>query len=150
MNKMKYKNNLIFIGILSVVFVLGFITSTVINKDTSPPIMEETEALINSYSNSTGSIDSVEQLSINYYDTANIEMLHYVLEYNNKSTNNLPDYYVTKFGDTIVYNKDNFFKYVALYTVADNLLESRKYIIHGLLVNIKTGEIEEIRKRSEH
>jgi len=150
MKNMKYKNNLIFAGILSAVFVLGFITSSVINKDISTPVINETESLIISYSNSTGSIDSVEQLSINYYDTANIEMLHYVLEYNNKSTNNLPDYYVTKFGDTIVYNKDNFFKYVALYTVADNLLESRKYIIHGLLVNIKTGEIEEIRKRSEH
>jgi len=127
------RNRILFVCILIVVFFLGFITKSVSyeNKKQMTQITE-TEILIKSYSMSNNAIDSFENASVCYYDTANIEMLHYVLEYNDK--NNLPDYYVTAFGDTIEYNKENFFKYFALFTVANNLLESRKHIINGLLI----------------
>jgi len=146
----KHKNNLMFGGLLIGVFVLGFITNVVINKDTTEPtIINETELLITSYSNSIDAIDSIENLSIFYYDTANVEMLHYALTYNMGDANEYPDYYVTNFGDTIEYNKENFFRYVALYTVADNLLESRKHIIYGLLANNLSNEKEMIREKVE-
>jgi len=143
---MKHKNNLMFGGILIVVFVLGFITNTILNKDkNNPSFVSETELLISSYSNSIDAVDSIEILSICYYDTANVEMLHYALNYNRGDINDLPNYYVTNFGDTIEFNKENFFRYVALYTVADNLLESRKHIIYGLLANSIIDKEEGIR-----
>jgi len=58
----------------------------------------------------------------------------------------LTDYYVTNFGDTIAYNKDNFYYYVALYTVAENLLATRKHIINGLLLNV---QMEQMRNKAE-
>jgi hypothetical protein len=144
----KNRNKILFITILIVFFILGFLTNIVLNKNKEPiKSIKETDELISAYSISPNVIDSLEILSIQYYDTANIEMLHYVLEYNNK--NKLPDFYVTSFGDTIEYNKENFFKYFTLYIVADNLLESRKQIINGLLINCTLKEKEEIKNKTK-
>jgi len=116
-------------------------------KEAKPTPINDTEELISKYAELPSAIDSVENLSVCYYDTANLEMLHYVLVYNVKDT--LPDYYVTKFNDSIKYNKENFFRYVALYTVAENLLATRKHIINGLLMDNELNQINEIRHRVE-
>lgn len=142
----KHKSHIILSTILIVVFILGYMTCNTFNNKKSEPL-DENEILINSYSNSSDVIDSIEYLSIKYYDTANVEMLHYVIHYSKKDIKNSPDYYVTNFNDTIHYNKENFFKYVALYTVANNLLESRKHIINGLLINSKIEEIKGIKEK---
>jgi len=134
-----YKSHIILCIILILVFILGFITSNTINKkDNISEPTNDNQILTNFYTKSYNFIDSIEKLSVCYYDTANIEMLHYVLNYSNQDVDSFPDFYITNFNDTIEYTKDNFFKYVALYTVANNLLESRKYIINGLLTNTKT------------
>jgi hypothetical protein len=137
----KNRNKILFITILIVFFILGFLTNIVLNKNKEPiKSIKETDELISAYSISPNVIDSLEILSIKYCHIANTEMLHYIIEYNNK--NKLPDFYITNFGDTIEYNKENFFKYFALYVVADNLLESRKQIINGLLINCTLKEIK--------
>ena len=138
------------ISVLIFVFILGFLTKSIIPKnDNSIKVINESKELLNSYSISLKDIDSIENISILYYDTANVEMLHYAIKYYNSDIDKCPDYYVTKFNDTIEFNKINFFRYVALYTVADNLLESRKYIINGLLMKNNTEELDEIRNKIE-
>lgn len=140
------KKNLMFGFLLLFVFAMGFITNIIFNNSKTNTItINETELLITSYSDLPNAIDSIEKLSIGYYDTANVEMLHYVRDYNIDSSY-LPDYYVTNFGDTIAYNKDNFYYYVALYTVAENLLATRKHIINGLLLNV---QMEQMRNKEE-
>jgi hypothetical protein len=123
-------------------------TCNTFNNKKSEPI-DDNGLLIESYSNSSDVIDSIENLSIKYYDTANVEMLHYVIHYSEQNIKDFPDYYVTNFDDTIYYNKENFFKYIALYTVANNLLESRKHIINGLLINSKIEEIKGIKEKAK-
>lgn len=142
----KYKNKLILICILIFMFILGFLTKSIIPiKSESEEIIKESEEILNSYANSSESIDSIENISIYYYDTANIEMLHYAMNYYDIDIDEFPNYYITNFNDTVDFNKSNFFRYVALYTVADNLLESRKHIINGLLMKNRTEENNNMR-----
>jgi hypothetical protein len=143
----KYKNKIILGAILITVFVLGFLTNSMFNKVNTTTYVNETEVLISNYNKLPFAIDSIENLSVSYNDTANIEMLHYVLQYANEEE--LPDYYITKFGDTIEYNKENFFYYVSMYVVAENLMETRKHIINGLLLNIELEKESKIRKKVE-
>jgi len=146
---MKNKKSKLVLGlILFVVFLLGFMSNSLINKDTKKTeTFTDTEELISKYSNLPEAIDSIENLSVCYYDTANLEMLHYVLEYNDK--HNTSNYYITNFGDSIEYNKENFYRYVALYTVAENLLETRKHIINGLMMDSEINKINKIRNKVE-
>ena len=130
-----YKNKLFLISVLISVFILGYLTNLLFNEDEPLQYINETTELILDYSKLPFAIDSIEQLSIAYYDTANVEMLHYVMNYNDVDVSKFPDYYITNFGDTIDFNKENFYYYVALYMVAENLLTTRKHIINGLLIN---------------
>ena len=68
---------------------------------------------------------------------------------NDKDISKLPDYYVTNSNDTVVYNKENFFYYVAMYVVAENLLETRKYIINGLMMNVYLEEEKNIIEKTQ-
>ena len=146
----KYKNNILFVIILMCVFLLGFLTKGILNKNSySVKYIDETEVLLNHYSDLPYAIDSLEKLSISYIDTANLEMLHYVLEYTDIDDSILPYFYITKFGDTIEYNKENFHYHVAMNKVSENLLITRKHIINGLLLNNKVVEQDKIREKIE-
>jgi hypothetical protein len=145
---MKKLKSVLILAILFVVFLLGYMTSSLIKKDVvDENEITSTEVLIDRYSALPESIDSIEKLSICYYDTANIEMLHYMLEYNDKNVTT--DYYISKFGDTIEYNKENFYKYIALYIVAENLLETRKHIINGLIIDNEIYKKNRIKQKVE-
>lgn len=121
--------------------MLGILTKSLFDKNNySDNSINETKELMEQYSNLPHTIDSLEKISIYCVDTANIELLHYVLEYNGVDDSQLPDYYITNFGDTIEYNKTNFNYYVAMYLVAESLLATRKNIINGLLLNNKLVE----------
>jgi hypothetical protein len=145
--KEKLKNQILLGCLLIVVFILGCVTNSVVSKGgKSFEQVEETERIISDYSSLRSAVDSVEQLSLAYNDTANIEALHYVIKYKDENTDSLPDYYVSNFGDTIMYNKENFYKYVALCLMAENVIEARKHIINGLLLNsmyIEQDELED-------
>jgi hypothetical protein len=146
----KNKKTILIISILLCVFLLGYLSSSVIHKTYKlNKYANESEQLIYDYTHSPNSIDSIENISIKYYDSANVEMLHYVLYYNGVDTNSLPNYYVTHFGDTIPYNKEKFFYYAAMYTVAENLLETRRQIINGLLLNDKVKQNKELREKTK-
>ena len=141
----KYKNKIVFAFILISVFLLGYLVSSLIHKPNyQSKYINETTILISEYSELSNAIDSIENLSVSFYDTANIEMLHYVLKYNDKDISKFPNYYITNSHDTIEYNKENFFYYVAMYVVAENLLETRKHIINGLIMNIHLEEEKNI------
>ena len=139
------KSKIVFGLILISVFLLGFMIKSLTIKPNQVEQLNDTEQIISRYTSLPIAIDSIERLSVCYYDTANLEMLHYVLVYN--KAEELPDYYITKFGDSIEYSKENFFRYAALYTVAENLLETRKHIINGLMMDSELNKINEIRHK---
>lgn len=144
----KHKNEIILGIILLLFFCLGFLAkSLTINKTDNIEMVADTEFLIRDYSKMVASIDSIEKLSMRYYDTANIELLHYAVYYEDLDSCAYSGVYVTHFGDTVVFNKTNFFYYVALYNVAENLLETRKHIINGLIINNTILETDKIRNK---
>ena len=130
------------------VFFLGVMSSSLLRKKQQDnKLIKETEQMLLAYSNTDMSIDSIENIARLYNDTANIETILYVMKYNELTNEQLPDYYTTAFGDTIPYNKDMFFKYVALHYMSKNLLEARKYIINGLLITNDIAEEERIKEK---
>lgn len=152
-NKNKNKNMIKKYSIyllLLLMFVLGFLTNIFFffNEFVSEKNMTETYKKYYDFYELSSSIDSIESLSKANYDTANIEILHYIINY--KNLNEKPETYITYYGDTIEYNKDNFFQTVALLTVAQQLLETRKYIIDGLLLNAQLNEEKKTLDKIKH
>jgi hypothetical protein len=83
----------------------------------------------------SSNMDTLKVKSTMYSDSAAFEMMNYVMKYNDKPSKELPDYYVSGFGDSIKYNKENFFYYTALFKMNNYLGKSRKTIIDGFIVN---------------
>lgn len=141
--KTKSKSLLILVSILLLSFLLGFMTkSLLIETEEKNEMVKETRDLIDEYNNIKTSIDSISNLSTACYDSANLEMMHYALNYNKKDVNKYPNYYISNFNDTIYYNKENFYYYTALYLIGEHLLNTRKYIISGLILDNKKNQIE--------
>lgn len=125
---MKIKIKL-FITLIILVYIGGFISGRLM-KPFRPMDVQKTEIL-------SSKVDLQKQHqkdSDAYLDSANAEMLNFSIRYYHLSNDLLPNRYMTYYGDTITYNKENFYYYYSMYKITDYLSKSKSLIINNLII----------------
>lgn len=81
----------------------------------------------------TNEIKNISHVDTSYSNLANRELYNYISNYYDVSDRKLPEFYVNINGDTIHYNKENFYYYYSLYEINRYLSEGKSKIINNLL-----------------
>lgn len=128
---MKHKGKIIITSIL-IIFVTGFICGRLL-KPFKPKDIVKTEIMFDK----TDLQNKYKKITQAYIDSANNEVFNFAIRYYHLSPGLLPDSYVESNGDTVNFNKQNFFYYYSMYKITDYLSNSKSAIINSLLLESK-------------
>ena len=128
---MKHKTIIIISSIL-IIFVTGFICGKLMKPFKSRDLVK-TEIIFDK----TDLLNNYKKQSEAYIDSANSEMFNFSLKYFHISPRLLPDYYIDATGDSVIFNKENFFYYYSMYKITNHLSKAKSSIINGMLLESK-------------
>jgi hypothetical protein len=128
---MKHKGKIIIASIL-IIFITGFICGRLM-KPFKPRDIVKTEIMMDK----TDLQNKYKKITQAYIDSANNEVFNFSFRYYHLSPGLLPNYYIESNGDTVHFNKQNFFYYYSMYKISDYLSSSKSAIINSLLLESK-------------
>ena len=128
---MKHKITIIITSVL-IIFITGFVCGRLM-KPFRPKDIFKTEVILDK----SDLQSKYKRNTQTYIDSANDEMFNFAMRYYHLSPGLLPDCYIESTGDTVNYNKQNFFHYYSMYKITDYLSNSKSAIINSLLLESK-------------
>ena len=128
---MKHKITIIISSVL-IIFITGFVCGRLM-KPFRPKDIFKTEVILDKADLQS----KYKRNTQTYIDSANDEMFNFAMRYYHLSPRLLPDYYIESTGDTVNYNKQNFFYYYSMYKITDYLSNSKSAIINSLILESK-------------
>ncbi len=125
---MKHKITILIISVL-IIFTTGFISGRLIKPFRHRDLVK-TEILLDKAELQ----QQQKKITESYIDSANSEVFNYSIKYLHLTSSLLPSYYTGIDGDTVIFNKENFFYYYSMYKITNYLSNTKSSIINNLIL----------------